>query len=152
MTVTGRVAYVTRSVLAWSVEWTLTSSVCGFRHHSLFSSNQIHNSLLMSQWRFVHCQVCHVCSICLLSSECYHFISSVRVLYTINHSPQYILAKSLTKHQVTVLPIRNCAPHLRYGEVQLMHCLQTICRSRYVAVSHISLCPIPRLSDRNCQP
>ena len=59
--------------------------------------------------------------------------TSLRLLYTINSSPQYILARSHTTVPVTLLPPEgvtngdNAQPI--YGSVLLKTCLNTICRS-----------------------
>ena len=61
---------------------------------------------------------------------------SLRVLYTINGSPQYILARSLSHVAVTLLPQdglarlpdTSCTSAL-YASVPLKTCLDTICRS-----------------------
>lgn len=61
---------------------------------------------------------------------------SLRVLYTINSSPQYILARSLSPVSVTLLPqdVRTKLPDTSctsalYASVSLNTCLDTICRS-----------------------
>lgn len=51
----------------------------------------------------------------------------LRVLYTINSSPQYILARSLSK--VLVSPISPSQNKPLYANVCLKACLDTICRS-----------------------
>jgi hypothetical protein len=48
----------------------------------------------------------------------------LRVLYTINSSPQYILARSHSKVPVSLIP-----PSPLYANVCLKTCLDTICRS-----------------------
>ena len=58
--------------------------------------------------------------------------TSLRLLYTINSSPQYILARSHTTVPVTLVPPEvanedNIQPI--YGTVLLKTCLNTICRS-----------------------
>lgn len=58
---------------------------------------------------------------------------AVRVLYTVNTSPQYILAKSTEK--IAVIPISespssSSAP--RHGRTSVKACAMAICRSRYV--------------------
>ena len=59
--------------------------------------------------------------------------TSLRLLYTINSSPQYILARSHTTVPVSLLPPEavadgdNAQPI--YGSVSLKSCLNTICRS-----------------------
>ena len=58
--------------------------------------------------------------------------TSLRLLYTINSSPQYILARSHTTVPVTLVPPEgvngdNAQPV--YGSVLLKTCLNTICRS-----------------------
>ena len=58
--------------------------------------------------------------------------TSLRLLYTINSSPQYILARSHTTVPVTLVPPEgvdgdNAQPI--YGSVLLKTCLNTICRS-----------------------
>lgn len=59
--------------------------------------------------------------------------TSLRLLYTINSSPQYILARSHTTVPVTLLPPEGVADgdnaQLIYGSVLLKTCLNTICRS-----------------------
>jgi len=59
---------------------------------------------------------------------------SLRVLYTINSSPQYILARSHTYVPVTMItPLEDSAsgsePRPLYATVLLKTCLNTICRS-----------------------
>lgn len=58
---------------------------------------------------------------------------SLRVLYTINGSPQYILARSLSPVLVTLLPQDGLArlpdTPCTYASVPLNTCLDTICRS-----------------------
>ena len=60
--------------------------------------------------------------------------TSLRLLYTINSSPQYILARSHTSVPVTLVPPEgvadgdNAAQPI-YGSVLLKTCLNTICRS-----------------------
>lgn len=60
--------------------------------------------------------------------------TTVRVLYTINTSPQYILAKSPEK-----IPLVSADDTLQkdgmpmYGRAPLKTCAMAICRSRYVA-------------------
>ncbi|KDQ28030.1 hypothetical protein PLEOSDRAFT_1104708 [Pleurotus ostreatus PC15] len=57
----------------------------------------------------------------------------LRILYTINSSPQYILARSLSAYPVQ--PVSECTAedqgdsHQLYGTVAFKHCLDTICRS-----------------------
>ncbi|KAF6760175.1 hypothetical protein DFP72DRAFT_960214 [Ephemerocybe angulata] len=58
----------------------------------------------------------------------------LRILYTINGSPQYILAKSYTPYPVDIIATNNDtrhphAPVLTYASVALKFCLQTVCRS-----------------------
>ncbi|KAF8895710.1 hypothetical protein CPB84DRAFT_1748335 [Gymnopilus junonius] len=59
--------------------------------------------------------------------------SSLRVLYTINASPQYILAKSHTRVPITVIPTEDSASQNTskplYANVLLKTCLNTIRRS-----------------------
>jgi len=53
--------------------------------------------------------------------------TSLRVLYTINSSPQYILARSHSKVPVTLISPLQDEP--LYANVCLKTCLDTICRS-----------------------
>ena len=53
--------------------------------------------------------------------------TSLRVLYTINSSPQYILARSHSKVPVTLVSPLQDKP--LYANVCLKTCLDTICRS-----------------------
>ena len=59
--------------------------------------------------------------------------TSLRLLYTINSSPQYILARSHTTVPVTLVPPEGVAngdnAQPIYGSVLLKTCLNTICRS-----------------------
>ena len=59
--------------------------------------------------------------------------TSLRLLYTINSSPQYILARSHTSVPVTLVPPEGVADGDNaqpiYGSVLLKTCLNTICRS-----------------------
>jgi hypothetical protein len=50
----------------------------------------------------------------------------LRILYTINSSPQYILARSHTSFPVDFIP--SSSTHA-YGSTSLKHCLHTICMS-----------------------
>jgi len=51
----------------------------------------------------------------------------LRVLYTINSSPQYILARSHIKVSISLIPPSQNKP--LYANVSLKTCLDTICRS-----------------------
>ena len=63
--------------------------------------------------------------------------TSLRVLYTINSSPQYILARSLSPVSITIIPHqeepRATQPYATqaalYASVTLKTCLDAICRS-----------------------
>ena len=59
--------------------------------------------------------------------------TSLRLLYTINSSPQYILARSHTTVPVTLVPPEGVPDgdnaHPIYGSVLLKTCLNTICRT-----------------------
>lgn len=53
------------------------------------------------------------------------------MLYTVNGSPQYILARSPSSVQVTLCPSPSAA-NAQYGLAPLKACLNAICNSRYV--------------------
>jgi hypothetical protein len=65
----------------------------------------------------------------------------LRVLYTVNGSPQYILARSYSQVQVTLIPPTGTSQHdvgtpngvqelhCLYASVSLKTCLDTVCRS-----------------------
>ena len=63
--------------------------------------------------------------------------TSLRVLYTINSSPQYILARSLTPVSITIIPHQEESPATQpdatrpalYASVTLKTCLNAVCRS-----------------------
>lgn len=57
--------------------------------------------------------------------------SSVRIWYTVNHSPQYILARSSERLAVLPIPLKTTSGP-RYATAPLKSCLHTICRSRCV--------------------
>jgi hypothetical protein len=63
--------------------------------------------------------------------------TSLRVLYTINSSPQYILARSHSKVPVTLIesPVQDKP---LYANVCLKTCLDTICRSSPELIQDIS--------------
>lgn len=52
----------------------------------------------------------------------------LRILYTINAAPQYILAKSFTPYPVQLISVDDGPSHI-YASTALKHCLHTICRS-----------------------
>ncbi|KAF8995511.1 hypothetical protein BDQ17DRAFT_1545218 [Cyathus striatus] len=53
----------------------------------------------------------------------------LRVLYTINSSPQYILARSLSSFPIFPVPPQSPSEFPIYATVSLRKCLDTICRS-----------------------
>jgi hypothetical protein len=59
---------------------------------------------------------------------------AVRVLYTINGTPQYILARSRAKTDVVLLPPAPARPGARYGTAALSACLDAVLLSRYVSL------------------
>lgn len=68
----------------------------------------------------------------------------LRILYTINSSPQYILARSHSPVPVSAItyslnPHPSHPSHNLYATAALKACLDSICRSRSLAFSHISL-------------
>lgn len=73
---------------------------------------------------------------------CRIFIFTVRILYTINSAPQYILARSVQPLSVNVLKLSPPSqtyqsqllqfhPSITFGRIRLKDCLQSICCSRY---------------------
>lgn len=64
---------------------------------------------------------------------------AVRALYTINGHPPYMLARSSSKVEVSIIPQHAISPHsppdIVYGKVSLRSCLDAICQSRSVKSS-----------------
>ncbi|KAJ3473214.1 hypothetical protein NLI96_g13088 [Meripilus lineatus] len=53
---------------------------------------------------------------------------NIRVLYTINSTPQYILARSIQPYKVDILRVQPSSD-IVFGRVSLRDCLDSICRS-----------------------
>ena len=77
--------------------------------------------------------LCHYVSDLIMTTTMLEKKTSLRLLYTINSSPQYILARSHTTVPVTLVSPESVVDGDNeqpiYGSVLLKTCLNTICRS-----------------------
>lgn len=74
----------------------------------------------------------------LLADLCFvTHVNSVRILYTVNGSPQYILARSRSKATVNVLPMIH--QQRQYGTTNFDVCVKTMFTSRFARITFLVL-------------
>jgi hypothetical protein len=74
----------------------------------------------------------------LLTDLCFvTHITLVRILYTVNGSPQYILARSRSKVTVNVLPAIH--QQRQYGTTNFDMCVKTMFTSRFARITSFLL-------------